>query len=191
MIGVRDKIRRLGEGLFAKYVLALVGLVVFVLAVNGAIETFISYEPGPGPKASRRALAASRGGGGEVDDLGVLAPAQDLGGEDRVIETLEMQIVDGAALDPGFDHAVDAAADHDRGLRIHVTIPGLRCAPSGLRRFPRQGLSCRVSIDRGESGIRRIWYPAMSGNEPAASADTKVRTAAGTSPSINRSTGFA
>jgi hypothetical protein len=43
MIGVWDKIRRLGEGLFAKYVLALVGLVVFVLAVNGAIETFISY----------------------------------------------------------------------------------------------------------------------------------------------------
>jgi len=43
MIGVRDKIRRLGEGLFAKYVLALVGLVVFVLAVNGAIETFINY----------------------------------------------------------------------------------------------------------------------------------------------------
>ena len=30
-------------GLFAKYVLALVGLVVFVLAVNGAIETWISY----------------------------------------------------------------------------------------------------------------------------------------------------
>ncbi|MCC8981544.1 adenylate/guanylate cyclase domain-containing protein [Bradyrhizobium acaciae] len=30
-------------GLFAKYVLALVGLVVFVLAVNGALETWISY----------------------------------------------------------------------------------------------------------------------------------------------------
>ena len=43
MIGVRDKIRFLREGLFAKYVLALVGLVVFVLAVNGALETWISY----------------------------------------------------------------------------------------------------------------------------------------------------
>jgi class 3 adenylate cyclase/HAMP domain-containing protein len=43
MIGVRDKNRVLRQGLFAKYVLALVGLVVFVLAVNGALETWISY----------------------------------------------------------------------------------------------------------------------------------------------------
>jgi len=42
MIGVKDK-RFLREGLFAKYVTALVGLVVFVLAVNGAMETWISY----------------------------------------------------------------------------------------------------------------------------------------------------
>jgi class 3 adenylate cyclase/HAMP domain-containing protein len=40
---VRDKVWFLREGLFAKYVIALVGLVVFVLAVNGAIETWISY----------------------------------------------------------------------------------------------------------------------------------------------------
>src|SRR3981189_3474207 len=43
MTGVRDKIWFLREGLFAKYVMSLVGLVVFVLAVNGAIETWISY----------------------------------------------------------------------------------------------------------------------------------------------------
>src|ERR1700724_4404750 len=43
MIGVKDKIWFLREGLFAKYVISLVGLVVFVLAVNGAIETWISY----------------------------------------------------------------------------------------------------------------------------------------------------
>src|SRR5260221_9508831 len=43
MIGVKDKIWFLREGLFAKYVIPLVGLVVFVLAVNGAIETWISY----------------------------------------------------------------------------------------------------------------------------------------------------
>jgi class 3 adenylate cyclase/HAMP domain-containing protein len=43
MIGVKDRIWRLREGLFAKYVISLVGLVVFVLAVNGAIETWISY----------------------------------------------------------------------------------------------------------------------------------------------------
>jgi hypothetical protein len=43
MIGVKDTSRLLRQGLFAKYVLALVGLVVFVLAVNGAFETWISY----------------------------------------------------------------------------------------------------------------------------------------------------
>jgi class 3 adenylate cyclase/HAMP domain-containing protein len=43
MNAVKDKIWFLREGLFAKYVLALVGLVVFVLAVNGALETWISY----------------------------------------------------------------------------------------------------------------------------------------------------
>src|SRR3954464_14460183 len=40
---VKDRVGFLREGLFAKYVVALVGLVVFVLAVNGAIEIWISY----------------------------------------------------------------------------------------------------------------------------------------------------
>jgi class 3 adenylate cyclase/HAMP domain-containing protein len=39
----KHRIWFLREGLFAKYVMALVGLVVFVLAVNGATETWISY----------------------------------------------------------------------------------------------------------------------------------------------------
>src|SRR2546423_12806110 len=43
MNGVTDKIGFLREGLFAKYVISLVGLVVFVLAVNGAMETWIGY----------------------------------------------------------------------------------------------------------------------------------------------------
>lgn len=43
MSGVKNKIWFLREGLFAKYVIALVGLVVFVLAVNGAMEVWISY----------------------------------------------------------------------------------------------------------------------------------------------------
>ncbi|HKS17638.1 MAG TPA: adenylate/guanylate cyclase domain-containing protein [Bradyrhizobium sp.] len=43
MNGVTDKIWFLREGLFAKYVVSLVGLVVFVLAVNGAMETWIGY----------------------------------------------------------------------------------------------------------------------------------------------------
>ncbi len=47
MSGVRDRIRFLREGLFAKYVISLVGLVVFVLAVNGAMETWISYRGDP------------------------------------------------------------------------------------------------------------------------------------------------
>src|SRR4030081_1607910 len=51
MIGVKDKIWFLREGLFAKYVISLVGLVVFVLAVNGAMETWIGY------RATRATLA--------------------------------------------------------------------------------------------------------------------------------------
>ena len=43
MSEVKDRAGFLREGLFAKYVVALVGLVVFVLAVNGAIETWITY----------------------------------------------------------------------------------------------------------------------------------------------------
>jgi class 3 adenylate cyclase/HAMP domain-containing protein len=40
---VKDRTGFLREGLFAKYVVALVGLVVFVLAINGAIEVWITY----------------------------------------------------------------------------------------------------------------------------------------------------
>src|SRR5215212_3148247 len=40
---VKDKIGFQRGGLFAKYVMSLVGLVVFVLAINGAMETWISY----------------------------------------------------------------------------------------------------------------------------------------------------
>ena len=40
---VKNKVWFLREGLFAKYVAALVGLVVFVLAVNGAMEIWITY----------------------------------------------------------------------------------------------------------------------------------------------------
>ena len=42
MNGVKDK-SWLRGGLFAKYVISLVGLVVFVLAVNGVMETWIGY----------------------------------------------------------------------------------------------------------------------------------------------------
>src|SRR5664279_4552441 len=55
MIGVKDKIWFLREGLFAKYVVSLVGLVVLVLAVNGALETGISYQ------ATRTALTDAMG----------------------------------------------------------------------------------------------------------------------------------
>lgn len=43
MAAAKDKVWFLREGLFAKYVVSLVGLVVFVLAVNGAMETWITY----------------------------------------------------------------------------------------------------------------------------------------------------
>ncbi|HWX62740.1 adenylate/guanylate cyclase domain-containing protein [Bradyrhizobium sp.] len=50
MSGIRDRFGLLRQGLFAKYVIALVGLVVFVLAVNGLTETWINY------RATRTAL---------------------------------------------------------------------------------------------------------------------------------------
>ncbi|WP_438278830.1 adenylate/guanylate cyclase domain-containing protein [Nitrobacter sp.] len=43
MSGGGDNTRYRRRGLFAKYVMSLVGLVVFVLAVNGALEIWISY----------------------------------------------------------------------------------------------------------------------------------------------------
>jgi hypothetical protein len=52
------------------------------------------------------------------------------------------------------------------------------------------GVSRRAFNERGESGIRNILNPATSGNPSAASADTKARTAAGTSPLINRLIAF-
>jgi len=53
---------------------------------------------------------------------------------------------------------------------------------------------CRLEMclqSRGESGARRTVKPVMSGNPSAASGDTKVKTAAGTSPLITRSIAFA
>ncbi len=43
MLGVRHDTWFRAGGLFAKYVMSLVGLVVFVLAVNGGLEVWISY----------------------------------------------------------------------------------------------------------------------------------------------------
>jgi adenylate cyclase len=43
MNGAEENNRYRRRGLFAKYVMSLVGLVVFVLAVNGALEIWISY----------------------------------------------------------------------------------------------------------------------------------------------------
>lgn len=55
MSAVKDKFWFLRGGLFAKYVVSMVGLVVFVLAVNGATETWISY------RATKTALTDAMG----------------------------------------------------------------------------------------------------------------------------------
>src|SRR6266478_8492218 len=56
-----------------------------------------------------------------------------------------------------------------------------------------QFLQTRIDQSRafGDSGIRKILKPAISGNASAASGDTNVKTAAGTSPAINLSIAFA
>jgi len=76
MGGVKGKGWSLRRGLFAKYVAALVGLVVFVLAVNGATETWINY------RATKTAL---------VDAMGEKAEATSLRIEQSIAE-LERQI---------------------------------------------------------------------------------------------------
>ena len=68
MIGVTDKIGSRRWGLFAKYVIALVGLVVFVLAVNGALETWISYRA---TKATLTDAMAREGGGDRAADRAI------------------------------------------------------------------------------------------------------------------------
>src|SRR5215470_18099845 len=60
MSGVKDKIWFLREGLFAKYVMSLVGLVVFVLAVNGLTETWINYRATKTTLTDAMAEATSR-----------------------------------------------------------------------------------------------------------------------------------
>ena len=65
---VKDKSGFLREGLFAKYVVALVGLVVFVLAVNGAMETWISYR---GIKSSLNDGMTREGGGDRQADRAI------------------------------------------------------------------------------------------------------------------------
>src|SRR6202034_4226367 len=72
MNGVTDKIWSRREGLFAKYVISLVGLVVFVLAVNGAIETWISY------RGIKSTLTDAMGEKAEVAGRRIEQPVSDL-----------------------------------------------------------------------------------------------------------------
>src|SRR5450432_368021 len=68
-------------------------------------------------------------------------------------------------------------------------------APARFEQDPRSIAVLQTRIDQsralGDSGIRKIMKPAISGNASAASGDTNVKTAAGTSPAINRSIAFA
>src|SRR3954469_10858192 len=142
MAGASDKTRFLREGLFAKYVVSLVGLVVFVLAVNGAMESWISYRAtkaqltdgledkaqaaAPRSEQSISGLAGqmSRGAGGRAADLAV-----DLrvGAPDQL----------GDAGEPG--HAREAprrlrpaAAP---GVGRHSAVPAQRRRPRGAARL--------------------------------------------------------
>ena len=59
---------------------------------------------------------------------------------------------------------------------------------NGLGSSMRQG--CLMRTELGERGMRKILYPATSGNASAASGDTNVKTAAGTCASIRRLIAF-
>ena len=79
-------------------------------------------------------------------------------------------------------------AGHGDRKSIPETACRERSVRSALVDPLRHGLS--VGFERAESGIRRIPKPAILGNISAASGDTRVKTAAGTSPLITRSTAF-
>ena len=82
---VKDRAGFLREGLFAKYVVALVGLVVFVLAVNGAIETWITYR---GIKSSLNDGMSREGGSDRQADpaIAVRPRAADFLGDARLLQ---------------------------------------------------------------------------------------------------------
>ena len=64
---------------------------------------------------------------------------------------------------------------------------------SGIIRAIRNGLrwlDAPKIYERGEREMRKILKPVISGNHSAASGETKVKTAACTSPLIKRSTAF-
>ena len=136
MNGVKDKIWFLREGLFAKYVVSLVGLVVFVLAVNGAMETWISY------RATRIALTDAMGekaGGHRAADraIGRRTGAADLLGDPRQLRharkaprRLRATLEPGAAGEPAVaarrpgPRAIAAVAHRgDGGRQPHRFLP--------------------------------------------------------------------
>ncbi|HZR71440.1 adenylate/guanylate cyclase domain-containing protein [Bradyrhizobium sp.] len=104
MIGAKGK-SWLSGGLFAKYVAALVGLVVFVLAVNGATEAWINY------RATRAA---------HIDVMGERAEAT-AGRIEQSIAELERQIswVTRASVVKLEDHRADYAQLLNQVPAIH------------------------------------------------------------------------
>lgn len=105
MIGVKGKGWLSRKGLFAKYVAALVGLVVFVLAVNGATEAWINY------RATRAA---------HIDVMGERAEAT-AGRIEQSIAELERQIswVTRASVVKLEDHRADYAQLLNQVPAIH------------------------------------------------------------------------
>src|ERR1700723_629709 len=86
----------------------------------------------------RRLLPPQRGYFGGF--VGFFAPAQNFGSEDRMIEALQMQIVERLAFDPWLDHAVDAPA--------HPDLAGL-------------GLVARPRGEVGDAADRGVFEPLL------------------------------
>ena len=137
MSELTDRKGRWRDGLFAKYVISLVGLVVFVLAVNGALETWISY------RATRTTL---------TDGMAEKAEATARRIEQSVSE-LERQIswVTRASADVIEKHHADYA---------QLAQPGAGGQPAVLHRRQAAANSCGCRAPKSRSAAAGSIFPA-------------------------------
>ncbi len=175
MIAVKDRIGSLRQGLFAKYVFALVGLVIFVLAVNGAIETWISY------RATRTTLTDAMGEKAEASARRIEQSIAELERQiswvtrasadtlakhnadyaqllNQVAPVSQLSLLDGTGreqlkLSRGAPAVVGSKADFSRDIRFTETVArGVSFSPAEFR-GSRPSMSIAVSHSGFNAGV--------------------------------------
>src|SRR5215475_13957796 len=114
----KDRTGLLRRGLFAKYVTALVGLVIFVLAVNGLTEAWINY------RATRTALTGAMADKAE-------ATARRLSQVPAIIQLSQLDSQGREVLRVSRSQVQTGGADFSRDIRFTETMArGLNFAPA-------------------------------------------------------------